>query len=154
MLKAMNKGDGGGPSLDGVMDELRIMVENLKKECYAQFVTHPEMDKLEERVDVVNSRLREVERKNSEIEEAAEVTRDHINRHAEDISEIREIVDRLQRQMKEQQAKTDTHERDIQDLLEKLNALNDKIRDIEIALANSSTGDLDELLKKLKELEK
>lgn len=97
MLKAMSKSGDGGPSLDGVMDELHIMIENLKKECYATFVTHPEKEKLEERVDVMNSRLREVERKNNEIEEAAEVSRDHIKRHSEDISDMKDQIANLLR---------------------------------------------------------
>lgn len=58
--------------------------------------------------------------------------------------------------MRELQGRTDKNERDISDLFDKLQALSDKIRELETALAsaNSSSGDVDELMKKLKELEK
>lgn len=154
LLKAMNKGDGCGPSLDGIMDELRIMIENLKKECFASFVTHPEKEKLEERVDVVNSRLREVERKNNEIEEAMEVTHEYIKRHTDDIRDLKDQLAELLRQMKDLQGMSDKNEKDISELFDKIQQLMDKLREIENTLANSSSGDVDELMKKLKELEK
>lgn len=49
ILKAMmgNGDNSGGANLDGLMDQFGIMIENLKKDCYATFATKNELYNLE-----------------------------------------------------------------------------------------------------------
>jgi chromosome segregation ATPase len=130
------------------------LIDNLKKECYANFFSIPQGEKLSDRVDVLNSRLREVESRQNKTDEGLETALDRIQRHSDDIGDLRQQVSALVQTMREIDRRTDKNERDIAELFEKLAALLDKIKEIESALDNSQAGDIDDLMKRLKELEK
>jgi chromosome segregation ATPase len=136
------------------MDQFGIMIENLKKECYANFLSQADKENIDGRIDVIMSRLREVEKKSSDNEEALEINKDHIRRHSEDINELKDALADLLAKLRSLEGRTDKNDRDIADIMDRLQQLTEKMRQLEDSVANSSTGDVEDLMKKLKELEK
>lgn len=136
------------------MEQLEIMIDNLRKECYASFISTNEKEKIDERIDVIIGRLKEVERRCSDSEEAIDVQKDHLKLHTDDISDLKDRIIQIEGKIRELDSRTDKNERDIQDLFNRLNQLVEKLKELENTLANSNSGDVDELMKKLKELEK
>lgn len=57
---ANGEGVGNGPDL---LDALQIMVDNLRKECYASFGSRSDSDLLKRKIDEIQSHLRDADDK-------------------------------------------------------------------------------------------
>ena len=111
---------GSGANLDGIMDQLEIMVENLRKECYANFLSQAHLEKIDERIDVLMSRMKEAEKQCQDNADGLETCGDHIKKHTSEIGEIHTNVDDLTAKVRSLEGRTDTHERQISEILDKL----------------------------------
>lgn len=98
LLKALGGGDGKGPDLDSLINALQVMVENLRKECYAQFAERDEHRTLQ-------SKVRNLDEKTNDINKR---------------------LDNLDNGIFQCRSITDTNNMDIQDIKKKLNGLGGK----------------------------
>ena len=146
LLKAMGgSGGGGGQNLDGIIDQLNILVDNLRKECYSQFATKQDVEKLDIRVDVEASKIRELER-------LAEVNRDEISackdreaQNSHNIEDLKALLDALTNRV------GDIDERALQDI-EDLKRLEERLNSLPTG-GSDNHSELEEILKKIKDLE-
>lgn len=133
LLKAMSGGGGGngsGANLDAIMDQFQVMIENLRKECYSQFMTlERDQPPIDERFDVVNGRLRELERQQQETTGLVDVCQDHLKRHTDEIAELRDLIKDISGKL----GQLDSALSQFNDLLDKLRDLEDRLSRLESA---------------------
>lgn len=100
-------GVGGGKMDDGtgkgLLDALEILVDNLRKECYAKFADKDDQNEMQKKMEELNDRLSELEQR-VETDEAL---------------------------LKDCKDQTDTNRLDIEDILAKLHDLNTKLNGFE-----------------------
>lgn len=58
-MKGTGSGEEGGDNL-GSLDALEILIENLRKECYAKFAEREDLKKSNERIDELERLMKEL----------------------------------------------------------------------------------------------
>ena len=124
LLKSLSNsgGDGSagdGESKKGVLDALEILVENLRKECYAMFAGKEEFNDLKERVE-------SLERDNDKNKKQIDSNLNDLNKHEGLIKKNEEEIEALKKLLKDyldqksSGANNSSNLGDISDLLKKL----------------------------------